>query len=77
MTPHENGGLIIDEIGWGEPVILARASGSNYWDAIDTAHAQHIRIRDEQRRTDSPYQAIKIEKADAAWARLGGRGRLW
>jgi hypothetical protein len=76
-TPHDSGGLIIDEIGWGEPVILARASGSSYWDAIDTAHAQHIRISDEQRRTGSPYQAIKIEKVDAAWGQLESHGRLW
>ena len=77
MTPHENGGLIIDEIGWGAPIILARASGSSYWDAIDTAHAQHIRISDEERHKDSPYRALSIEKVDAAWARLPGHGRLW
>jgi hypothetical protein len=77
MTPHENGGLIIDEIGWGEPVILARASGSSYWDAIDTAHARHIRISDGERRTDAPYQAIAIKKVDTAFAVLEGRGRLW
>jgi hypothetical protein len=77
MTSHENGALIIDEIGWGNPVILARASESSYWDAIDTAHAQHIRISDKQRRHDSPYQAVTIQKVDAAWAGLADRGRLW
>lgn len=77
MTPHENGGLIIDEIGWGAPVILARGSGSSYWDAIDTAHAEHIRISDERRRSQPPYQAITIKKVDAAFAALEGQGRLW
>ena len=77
ITPHENGGLIIDEIGWHEPVILARASGSSYWDAIDTSHAQHIRIRDEERGRNSSYQAITIEKVEQAWASLEGRSRLW
>jgi hypothetical protein len=77
MTPHENGGLIIDEIGWSEPVILARASGSSYWEAIDTAHARHIRISDAERRSDSAYEAVDIGKVDAAWRRLQSRGRLW
>jgi hypothetical protein len=40
--PNEDGGLIIDEIGWREPLIFARALGSQYWDVINTAHAQHI-----------------------------------
>jgi hypothetical protein len=40
--PNEDGGLIIDEIGWREPLIFARAFGSQYWDVINTAHAQHI-----------------------------------
>jgi hypothetical protein len=36
IIPSESGGLIIDEIGWREPFIAARASGSQYWDLIDT-----------------------------------------
>jgi len=42
--PNEDGGLIIDEIGWREPLIFARALGSQYWDVINTARAQHIRV---------------------------------
>ena len=38
--PNEGGGLVIDEIGWREPLIFARAFGSQYWDVINTAHAQ-------------------------------------
>ena len=55
LTPHDTGGLIIDEIGWHKPFILARASGSEYSDAINTAHAQHIRVSDVQRRSDPDY----------------------
>ena len=53
ITPHENGGLIIDEIGWNAPVIVARGAGSSYWDAIDTAHAQHTRISDAAKKIGS------------------------
>src|SRR5690242_5525679 len=67
ITPHENGGLIIDEIGWKEPVIIARGSGSRYWDAIDTAHARHIRISDTERKSDAAYQSVPIQPAEQAW----------
>ena len=77
ITPHENGGLIIDEIGWNAPVILARGSGSKYWDAIDTAHAQHIRISDATRKSKSLYQSIRVQAAEQAWEGLKERKRLW
>ena len=77
LTPHESGGLIIDEIGWHAPVIMARATGSQYWDAINTAHAQHTRIRDAARTADPLYQDIPIEGAEKAWTGLNQRGRLW
>ncbi len=77
ITPHENGGLIIDEIGWNAPVIVARGSRSKYWDAIDTAHAQHIRISDATRKSKSLYQSIRVQTAEQAWASLKERKRLW
>jgi hypothetical protein len=77
VTPHDRGGLLIDEIGWHAPVILARASGSQYWDAIDTAHAQHLRISDMQRKSDPVYQSIQIHDAETAWAGLKSHERLW
>jgi hypothetical protein len=46
LAPYDTGGLIIDEIGWRKPFILARASGSQYWDRINTDRAEHIRISD-------------------------------
>ena len=57
--PNESGGLIIDEIGWRKPFIIARASGSEYWDVINTARAQHIRVSDLQRKSDPVYQSIQ------------------
>ena len=77
LTPHESGGLIIDEIGWHAPIIMARATGSQYWDAINTAHAEHTRIRDAARTADPLYQDIPIEEAEKAWNGLNKRGRLW
>lgn len=75
--PHEEGGLIIDEIGWSEPLIIARAFGSQYWDLINTARAQHIRVSDQQRKSDPISQAIQIKSVETAWEELKGRKRLW
>jgi hypothetical protein len=75
--PNESGGLIIDEIGWREPLIVARASGSQYWDVINTAHAQHTRVNDVQRKSDPVYQSIQIRSAEIAWKDLNRHKRLW
>ena len=75
--PRENGGAIIDEIGWHNPVILFRASGSQYWDRINTAHAEHIRISEAERKSDPVLGSIQIEPAEAAWNRLTPHKRLW
>jgi hypothetical protein len=77
IIPNESGGLIIDEIGWREPVIAARASGSQYWEVINTAHAQHIRVSDLQRKSDPIYQSIQIKSAETAWKDLNRSKRLW
>ncbi|MEP6686221.1 MAG: hypothetical protein ABJB22_05540 [Verrucomicrobiota bacterium] len=75
--PHESGGLIIDEIGWREPLILARASGSEYWDVINTARAEHIRVRELQRKSDPIYQSIQTKAVEVAWNELNRHKRLW
>jgi hypothetical protein len=75
--PYEDGGLIIDEIGWREPLIFARAFGSQYWDVINTARAQHIRVSDLQRKSDPISQSIQIKSAEIAWKELNRRKRLW
>jgi len=75
--PYEDGGLIIDEIGWREPLILARAFGSQYWDVINTAHAQHIRVSDVQRKSDPISQSIQIKSTEIAWKELNPHKRLW
>lgn len=75
--PNEDGGLIIDEIGWREPLIFARALGSQYWDVINTARAQHIRVSELQRKSDPISQTIQIKSAEIAWKELNGRKRLW
>jgi hypothetical protein len=77
LAPYDTGGLIIDEIGWRKPFILARASGSEYWDRINTDRAEHIRISDAQRRSDSDLRSIPIESADIAWNYLKRHKRMW
>ena len=75
--PYQSGGLIIDEIGWHKPFVIARASGSQYWDVINTARAQHIRVSDLQRKSDPTYQSIQTEAAEMAWKNLNRHKRLW
>ena len=77
LAPYDTGGLIIDEVGWRKPFILARASGSRYWDRIDTDRAEHTRITDTERRSDSRYQSIPIESAAIAWSHLERHKRIW
>jgi len=75
--PHESGGMIIDEIGWREPLIVARASGSEYWQVINTARAERNRVSDRQRQSDPAYQLIQVTTADMAWNALSPSKRLW
>jgi hypothetical protein len=77
LAPYDTGGIIIDEIGWRKPFIIARAGGSQYWDRIDTDHAEHIRISDTERRSNPKYQTIPIENADTAWNQLQPHKRIW
>lgn len=77
LAPYDAGGLIVDEIGWRKPFILARAAGSEYWDRIDTDHAEHIRISDEQRVSNADLRSIPIQTVDRAWAHLKPHKRLW
>jgi hypothetical protein len=77
VAPYDTGGLIIDEIGWHKPFILFRASGSQYWDRIDTDHAEHIRISEVQRTSDPNYRSIPIENASTAWNHLERHKRIW
>ena len=77
IIPHESGGLIIDEIGWRKPLIIARATGSKYWDVINTARAEHTRISDQTLQSDSLYQSIEVVAAEKAWNNLNRRKRIW
>jgi hypothetical protein len=77
LAPYDTGGMIIDEIGWRKPFIIARASGSEYWDRIDTDHAEHTRISDSQRTSNPDYRKIPVENADMAWNHLKPHKRIW
>src|SRR4029453_10620635 len=77
VAPYDTGGIIIDEIGWRKPFIIARAAGSQSWDRIDTDHAEHIRISDSQRSSNPNYRTIPVENADVAWNHLKSHKRMW
>jgi len=75
--PQQEGGRIIDEIGWLEPLIIFRDTGSDRWDIIDTSHATHVQVTDLQRRSDPVYRSIPVEAADKAWSRLSRNKPAW
>jgi hypothetical protein len=75
--PNKRGGIVIDEIGWREPFIIARASGSDYWEAMNTARAERISVSDRERKTNPNYQTIQTEPVETAWTKLNRRKRLW
>ena len=77
IVPHGTGGMIVDEIGWHEPLIVARSSGSQYWEVINTARAEHTRVSDETLKSDAAYKAVEINSADKAWAELKPDTRIW
>src|SRR4051812_17737320 len=75
--PYQSGGLIINEIGWRKPYIIARGSGSEYWDIINTARAEHSRISDRDLKSDATYQSIETRSPEAAWDDLDRKKALW
>lgn len=77
LIPNQSGGLIVDEIGWRKPLIVARGTGSEYWDVINTARAQHTTVSDVERKSDPVYQSIQITPVDIAWRELRANKRLW
>src|SRR5262249_26475088 len=77
VAPYDTGGPIIDEIGWRKPFILVRASGSQYWDRIDTDHAEHTRISEVERTSEPNYRSIPIQNAANAWNHLKRHKPIW
>ena len=77
IIPHETGGQIVDEIGWRKPLIIARGSGSQYWEVIDTARAAHTRMSDDSLKADSTYKSIEVVPAEKAWSELKPDTRIW
>ncbi|HJT82448.1 MAG TPA: hypothetical protein VJ719_14735 [Chthoniobacterales bacterium] len=77
IIPHRSGGLIINEIGWREPWIMARGSGSKYWEVIDTAHAERKLVSDEDLKANSTLNSIQTMDAERAWNSLNPDTRIW
>ena len=75
--PYQSGGVIVDEIGWRKPFIIARGSGSQYWEVINTARAQHTRISDRDLKADPTFQSIAARPPEVAWKELNPRTPLW
>ena len=69
--------MIIDEVGWKEPFIVWRSSGSTYWWLVDTARAQRISISDSDLKAAEKYRDIVSISAEVAWKQLDARKRIW
>ena len=77
IITHESGGMIVDEIGWRNPIIIARGSGSQYWEVINTAHAEHTRVSDETRKSNQEYSSVEVSPSDKAWNQLKPDSKIW
>jgi hypothetical protein len=66
----ENGGPVISEIGWREPLIIARSSGDARWQVVDTKTKQHDWVSDQARGDDPNLRQIQIYSAGDAWKQL-------
>ena len=77
VAPHQNGGPVVIEVGWLNPLILTRADGFKTWDVIDTTTQKKTKISDEQRTTDPVYRDIPVYRAREAWKRLNRHRSLW
>ena len=77
VAPHKNGGPVVVEVGWLNPLILTRGDGFKSWDVIDTTTQKETKISNEQRTTDQAYKDIPIYHARDAWKRLKRHQSLW
>src|SRR6266513_391423 len=75
--PHQNGGAVVIEVGWLNPLILTRADGFKAWDVIDTTTQKKTKISDEQRTTNPAYRDIPVYRARDAWKQLKRHRSLW
>jgi len=75
IAPHENGGPIVTEIGWRQPLILSRYKGD--WDLLDTSTGKGTKISEVQRSSDPAYRDIQVYAARTAWSRLKRHKSLW
>jgi hypothetical protein len=77
IIPNQSGGMIVDEIGWRNPLIIARGGGSQYWEVINTARAEHTRVNNETLTSNQEYRSIDVMPTTKAWDQLNPNTRVW
>jgi hypothetical protein len=77
IIPNHSGGLIVDEMGWWQPIIVARRNGSEYWEVINTERAERKMVSDNDLKSDSAYNSIHTMTAETAWNSLKEDTRIW
>lgn len=77
MRPQQGHASVVSEIGWRQPLILARYDAFRPWDVIDTSTKRQISITDRQRRSDPNYRDIPVYAAAEAWQKLSRIRDQW
>ena len=75
--PQQGYTSAVSEIGWRQPLILARSDAFHPWDVIDTSTKRQISITDRQRRSDPSYRDIPVHTAAEAWHKLSRMRGQW
>jgi hypothetical protein len=73
--PREQGGSVIDEIGWRKPLIIVRYRDK--WDVYDTTTNKQISIADSERKQNPRFCDIPSFAPAQAWKRLWHYHHQW
>ena len=76
VPPGGNGGLLVKEVGWKEPLLLVDYYNDR-WGIIDTTTKKEILISDAERKSDPRFRDIQSYPARDVWEELKRHKRLW
>lgn len=71
----DDGGELIAQVGWHEPLILARLERTGEWEVIDTTTDLRRWVSDAARVADPKLRAIRTVRAGDAWRQLRWCGK--
>jgi len=72
---REDGGTVIDEVGWSEPLVIVRYGTK--WDVYDTTTNKQISICDSERKENPKFRDIPSFVPALAWKKLWHYRNQW